>query len=416
MSRKETGVTQRHTRSCPRTAGGSYAPHKCTGLWSYVVDVGRDSNGRRIQEKKGGFLTKQEAREARAARVTTLSSRTADAHRLTVEDFLEQWLEGKRKLRPSTLASYREYIDGVFKPHIGSLRLVELERHPEHLDRMFTALAQPRENGRRLAVGTIHRMYGALRAALNVAVRRRLITFNPALTIELEELPRPRIVVWTAEQVGEFLDFVKDDRLYPLLRLVLMTGLRRGEAVGLRWSDVDLDEKVLTVRQQVVDVGGELHIGAPKTKSGERVVPFDEETAAVLRAQQRAQAAERLAWGEAWVESGLVFTNEDGSILRPEALSRRFKGLAEKSGLPVIRFHDLRHTSASLALSADVAMKVVSVRLGHSSTGFTADRYTHVVPAVAKDAADRIADVVSLAAKRKGHTEAGRGHNDVTAM
>jgi integrase len=111
-----------------------------------------------------------------------------------------------------------------------------------------------------------------------------------------------------------------------------------------------------------------------------------------------------------------VFTNEDGSMLRPEALSRRFKGLAEKSGLPVIRFHDLRHTSASLALSADVAMKVVSVRLGHSSTGFTADRYTHVVPAVAKEAADRIADVVSLAAKRQAHAEAGRAHNDVTAM
>lgn len=156
---------------------------------------GRDSNGKRIQETKGGFLTKQDAREARAARMTTLSTRTADAHALTVGDFLEQWLEGKRKLRPSTLASYREYIDGVFKPHIGSLRLVELERHPEHLDRMFTALAKPRENGRRLAVGTIHRMYGTLRAALNVAVRRRLITFNPALTIELEELPRPRIVV-----------------------------------------------------------------------------------------------------------------------------------------------------------------------------------------------------------------------------
>jgi integrase len=414
--RKETGVTFRHTRRCPRKAGGGYAPHKCTGTWSYVVDVGRDSNGKRIQETKGGFFTKQEAREARAARVTLLSSRTADAHRLTVGDFLEQWLEGKRKLRPSTLASYREYVDGVFKPHIGSLRLVELERQPEHLDRMFTALAQPRENGRRLAVGTIHRMYGALRAALNVAVRRRLITFNPALTIELEELPRPRIVVWTAEQVGEFLGFVKDDRLYPLLRLVLMTGLRRGEAVGLRWCDVDLDEKVLTVRQQVVDVGGELHIGAPKTKSGERVVPFDEETAAVLRTQQRAQAAERLAWGEAWIESGLVFTNEDGSMLRPEALSRRFKGLAEKSGLPVIRFHDLRHTSASLALSADVAMQVVSVRLGHSSTGFTADRYTHVVPAVAKQAADRIADVVSLAAKRQGQGETARAHDDVSAM
>jgi len=191
-------------------------------------------------------------------------------------------------------------------------------------------------------------------------------------------LPRPRIVVWTAEQVGEFLDFVEDERLHPLLRLVLMTGLRRGEAVGLGWSDVDLDEKVLTVRQQVVDVRGELHIGPPKTKSGERVVPFDDETAAVLRAQKRAQGAERLA---------------------------RFG----------TRVHQLRHTSASLALSADVAMKVVSVRLGHSSTGFTADWYTHVVPASAREAADKIADAVSLAARARQAADT-TPISDVSAM
>lgn len=112
--------------------------------------------------------------------------------------------------------------------------------------------------------------------------------------------------------------------------------------------------------------------------------------------------AERLAWGEAWIDSGLVFTNEDGSMLRPDAVSRRFKGAAEKSGLPVIRFHDLRHTSASLALSADVAMKVVSVRLGLSSTGFTADRYTHVVPAVAKD--PRTGSRMSCRSRRSGRS------------
>jgi integrase len=412
--RKETGVTQRHTRLCPREAGGGWAPHKCTGLWSYVIDVGRDSNGKRIQEKKGGFLTKQDAREARAARVATMRSRTGDAFRLTVAQYLEQWLEGKRKLRPSTRESYRDYIDRVFVPHIGSLRLVELERHPEHLERMFTALAQPGENGRRLSPATIRRMYGALRSALNIAVRRRLLSYNPILTVELEEMPRRRILVWTAEQVGEFLDFVKDDRMFPLLRLVLMTGMRRGEACGLRWSDVDLDGKVLTVCQQVVHTQDGLQVCPPKTKSGDRVVPFDDDTAAALRAQQRAQARDRLAWGTAWAKTGLVFTNEDGSMLNPEMVSRRFNALAERSPLPRIRFHDLRHTSASLALSADVAMKVVSARLGHSSSSFTADTYTHVVPTVARDAANRIANAVDLAPKRESVRRAGGER--VTAM
>lgn len=172
----------------------------------------------------------------------------------------------------------------------------------------------------------------------------------------------------------------------------------------------------LDLGAEVVTVNCGLYIGPPKTKSGERCVPFDDETAAVLRAHQRAQAAERLAWGEAWVDSGLVFTREDGSMLRPAMVSLRFKELVTASKLPMIRFHDLRHTSASLALSANVAMKVASVRLGHSSSGFTADTYAHVVPAVAKDAADRIADVVSLASKREQRAETGRAHDDVSAM
>lgn len=194
--------------------------------------------------------------------------------------------------------------------------------------------------------------------------------------------------------------------LYALYGVVVLTGLRRGEALGLRWADVDLDEGVLHVRQQVVAVGTEVRIGPPKTKAGERTVALSEATVAMLREHQARQRPERLMWGEAWHDSGHVFTYEDGRMLRPDHVTHLFRRLAKEAGLPLIRLHNLRHTSASLALAAGVPMKVVSDRLGHSSESITSALYTVVVPAVARDAAERIANVVPLPTRTHDDGEA----------
>jgi integrase len=171
--------------------------------------------------------------------------------------------------------------------------------------------------------------------------------------------------------------------------------MRRGEVCGLRWEDVDFDSRVVRVRQQVVQLAGRCHIGPPKTKSGTRTIALDRGTADVLRAHRGRQNVERDRWGDAWVDSGLVFTREDGALLLPNHVTYHFRALVQSAELPVIRFHGLRHTAASVALAAGVAMKTVSDRLGHSSTAITADLYTHVSPAVAQDAADRIAEVIA---------------------
>lgn len=199
---------------------------------------------------------------------------------------------------------------------------------------------------------------------------------------------------------------IESDRLYAMYLLIVMAGLRRGEAVGLRWSDVELDEQVIAVRQQVVAVRREVRIGPPKTQAGERLVALDATTAAALRAHRRRQLQERLAWGEAWTSTGLVFTHADGLMLRPDFVTHHFRYLAKGADLPVIRLHDLRHTSASLALAAKVPLKVVSDRLGHSSTSITADLYSHLLPVVAAEAAEQIAQLVPRA----------RPEGDVTAM
>jgi integrase len=153
---------------------------------------------------------------------------------------------------------------------------------------------------------------------------------------------------------------------------------------------------MLAVRQQLVETKDGLRFGPPKTRSGERAVPLDALTVEILREHAARQTADRVSWGLGWRERGLVFTRENGDLLRPDYVTHLFARLALEAGLPRIRLHDLRHTSASLALTAGVPMKVVSERLGHSSTAITADLYTHVVPTAAREAADRIAATVPL--------------------
>ena len=411
---------QRHATACPRNADGSgYAPHRCIGKWYYVLEIGRDSKGKRLQEMKGGFGSQREASEARTARRSQLRARPTDAYRLTVGEYLEDWLAGKRRLRQTTRESYREYIDTLFVPRLGSLRLAELESNPQHVEQFFTWLIDaPNRHGHRRSPATVKRVYAVLRSALNVAVRRHMLTFNPVLAVELPEARRPAIETWTAEQTVAFLTYLEGDeeagrepeRLRALYQLALATSMRRGELLGQRWDiDLDIEQAVTRVAEQLVTTRSGVVVGAPKTRAGERPLTFDEYTALVLREHRQRQQAEREAWGEAWTDTGLVFTREDGSALNPEYVSRRFQTLAKRAGVPVIRFHDLRHTSISLGLELGVALKVMSERAGHSSSWFTADTYAHVGNAQARDAGERIGAVVSLAAVRAARAQAQTG-------
>jgi len=394
---KDGTVRQRHVASCPRGSDGALEDHRCRGLWEFVLDGGRYPSGKRRQLTSGGFRTKTEARAALRKVRQELADGIDGDRGLTTGEYLEQWLKGKRSLRPSTLKSYREHLALYLLPHLGHVRLRELR--PQHVDNMISEIISgPRK--RPISAMTVKHVHATLRTALNSAVRRRLIPYNPALPIELPEVVRTPIVVWTPAQVRTFLDASFEDPLYALFHLVVMTGMRRGEAVGLRLVDVDYERSRVRVSQQLLQLGSTTHIGAPKTKAGTRTVPIDPATLQVLLDHRARQLANCAAWGTAWIENGLAFTRVDGSALSPEFVSRRFRDLSQQAGLPRIRFHGLRHTSASLALAAGVAMKTVSDRLGHSTTSITADLYTHVSPEVAQEAASAIAEIVP--AKRQG--------------
>jgi integrase len=392
---KHGTIAQRHTRECPRNEDGSFAPHRCRGSWRYILEYGRDSTGRRLQTSEGGYPTRAAAQSALQEAVRIFGA-DVTVHSLAVGEYLELWLSGKHALKPKTVALYEDMTRNYLTPHLGQIRLLELRAH--HLDRMYAAITMGRR-GRPLSPSTIRRVHAVLRSALNTAVKRRLIPYSPAEHIELAPENPKRPKPWTPEQCHIFIHHAADDRLANLYQLMLVTGMRRGEAVGLRWEDVDLDGQCLFIVQQITEVRGKSVVGTPKTKRGTRLVPIDTETAAMLRRHREAQELERSAWGPAWNDAGLVFTRENGLPLRPEYATRHFQALVEEAGLPAIRLHDLRHTNASLALLAGVEMKVVSERLGHSQISVTADLYTHVNRGLGRDAADRIAAVLGPASE-----------------
>lgn len=404
-------------RRCPKPLAGPCIPGRCAHRWAYTFSAGRDPDtDRRRQYTGGGYRTEREAwracrtamdsadkgtllsrREQRAAREASVQ---AIERTPTVGSYLEGWLAGKAKLRPNTRDGYATIIRMHVAPRIGGLPMTDAALTPRVIRALLEDLAAPHPvTGKVRTKATIARVRATLTSAFGEAVLDGLLTRNPATRVPLPDAAgdggRP-IEVYSPEQLGRFLDVLQADRLGALYHLDAFSGLRRGELVGLEWADVELDAGRLTVRHSITQRGGELRRGKPKTKKGERTVALDAGTVAAMRSHRARQLEERLAWGPAYRDEGLVFAREDGSPLRPDYVTRHFQLLARAAGVPVIRLHDLRHTHASHALAAGVAIKVVSERLGHSSTAITEDIYTHVVPKVAADAAELIAALVHV--------------------
>jgi integrase len=368
--------------------------------WAVVVDVGYDENGKRQQKWHSGF-TRQ--KDAERALIEILGRLEAGAYvepaKLTVRGFLEdEWLPAMRaSLRPLTFESYKLNVSRVV-PSIGSVRLQHLA--PAMLNRLYGELARERkvdgEDRPPLSARSIRYVHTVLRHALSDAVRWNRLARNVADAAEppsAKAAKAPPMQTWSADQLRSFLEHVAEDRLYAAYHLAATTGMRRGELLGLRWRNVDLDTGRVSIVQTLV---GKREFSKPKTDKGRRNVALDPTTVGVLRDHRKRQLEERLAWGPAYQgEHQLAFSREDGSPTWPQSLSRAFECHAKQSGLPVIRFHDLRHTHATLALAAGVHPKVVSERLGHASVGITLDTYSHAIPAMQEEAAARVAALIA---------------------
>jgi integrase len=334
------------------------------------------------------------------------------------------WLAGRRKARPSYARSLDQIGRNWLLPVLSDTALDRISGEScaqvfQRITMFNEEIETAREEGRKPAlpgdvrerpkhvgVATQHRIYAALRGFLNYQWKRaHKIPFNPVYAVELEPETRDAPLVWDPAQVVHFLDFHADDRLIALWRFVLLRGFRRGEMCGLADADVDLDAAAVTVNVALLQIGGTLVWGRPKSKAGERVVGLDSGSVEEYRAHRTRRKREKLAAGEAWQESGRAFTREDGTALHPEYVSRRFRQLAKEAGLPVIKFHAARHTSATLALEAGTKTKIVSEQLGHSTTRITEDLYQHVRVQVQTDAAEQIVNL--LESTKRNHRETG---------
>ena len=367
--RDETG--KQYGAKCPKLKSSRH------GSWGYRLSAGFDpkTNNRRYVSKFG-FESHETAKDEKLEMEKKLHTGSFKFERHTVGEYMSKWFARAVQngdIKPSTAHMYKTYMEADIVPALGAVQLTALRKY--HVANFIDDLI---ESGR--GATTVRRIHSTLRSALNDALERDLIDYNPSARVKLPKVEKAKLQPWEPQEAGVFLDLAAEHRLGALFELAILTGLRRGELVGLRWSDVDLANRRLTVSVQIVRAGTKAIEGTIKTEAGQhRVVPLGDRAAGALIAWQINQSAERAEWDVLYEDSGRVFTMENGTQLRPEYPSRLFQQLQATTTLRVQRFHDLRHLFASLALSNGEDMGIVSKIMGHSNSQITRDLYGHLV-------------------------------------
>jgi integrase len=341
------------------------------------------TGGKRLRRSFFGKTAIEAAKRMREAQAKQDNGLPIPSERLTFQKFAGDWLEAvKPSLKPGTWRRYEEYARLHAVPALGRFPLARIG--PSHLSGLYAAkLAQG------LSPMTVRHLHAVLHRMLSEAARWGLVARNVAALVSPPKAGTRTMQTLSGEQVRMLLEAAAADRLEALYYLAVTTGMRQGEILGLRWQDVSLDGGTLQVRRSVRRIkGGGFVFSEPKSATSRRQLLLPEAATAALRAHKARQNAERLAMGGIWEDNDLVFPNELGRPIEAGNLMRRsFVPLLEKAGLPRVRFHDLRHTAATLLLSKGLHPKIVSEMLGHSQIGITLDLYSHVTPTMQREAA-----------------------------
>jgi integrase len=355
-----------------------------SGLWAAAVDLGW-VNGKRRRRYVYARSELEVIRKRDELRHQLQLGVDLAAPPRTLGAWLSEWLRDIKAhdgTRSSTLRRYREVVNTHLVPALGNIKLDKLTAR--QVQRFLTGLKG------RLAPATVVKIHGVLRVALADAERMDLVPRNVAKSAKPPGVSRSERRALTHEEARRLLSAIAGDRLEPLFLLVLSAGLRRGEVLGLRWSDIDLPGQVMYVRQTLQRVDGDLRFVPPKTHRSARPLPLSNLAIRALKQQRAAQAAERLRAGEHWHGLDLVFASTIGTPLEPRNVNRRFDDLRSRAGLTWLRLHDLRHAFATFLLDQGVELRTVMELLGHSTIRLTADTYGHVLPARAREAASVI--------------------------
>ena len=371
--------SEQRTLSKRRYGVGSIYQRKSDGLWCGAISIG--SRQRRIYGK-----THAEVRARLDAIRSELGKGRLPAGRSpTLAEFLRSWLETsvRPRVRPLTYAGYKVNVEKHLVPTIGKIRLDQLT--PLHVQEMMN---------QRLATGlstkSVAYIHQVLRTALGLAVRWEMVSRNVARLVDRPRVVHKAINPLTPDEARKFLAAIKGHRLEALFSVALALGLRQGEALGLRWDDIDLTSGTLRVRNQLQRIDGKLTLVPPKTDRSRRTLVMPSMIVEQLRAHEKRQVAERLWSGSKWQDNGLVFANRVGGPTQARRVIEQFHETLQQAGLRRVRFHDLRHSCATLLLVQGVSPRVVMEVLGHSEIALTMNAYSHVVPELQREAAERM--------------------------
>lgn len=345
--------------------------------------------------------TRSEVKDKLAKALNDISTnKMVDDTKINLQDWIVIWLEEYKKLalKRTSLDNYYRY----FNTHIKNSNLGKTPLKKINAILLQSFINEKSQNGRADGSGSLKRssvkhIYNVLYGSLEQAMKNNMISFNPCKAIVLPKNDKKEILYFTPEQADQFLESVKGSKYYLLYALVLVTGLRLGEVIALRWENVDLEEKRISVKLNTVIVSkeqqlekgvlhSELILQTPKTKKSLRTLYIEEPIVSMLKVLRETQIKINMEVGEAYIDSGFVFTNDHGEMMHPRSVQDHFKRAVKKAGLPNLHFHCLRHTAATLMLYKKIDVKTVQEILGHENIMTTLDIYTHVMEDMKRDA------------------------------
>jgi len=365
-----------------------------SGHWRAQITL----NGRRLSHT---FSTQRDCQEwIRKIRGQIDDGLTFAITKITLVDFLKGWLiDTRAALQQSTWIKNEQICRSYINPYLGQVKIRELR--PEHIQVVYRSLLD-----QKVGTYTVIKVHTVLHSALQQATRTGMINRNPASYVKPPREPANEMAILNESQVSQLLVAANGHRWEALYHLAIVTGMRQMEILGLKWTDLDWLHQTLKVERQLVrSTRNGVEFSSPKTRYGKRSIALGGKTIEVLRAHYNRQQVERLAAGSNWVENGLIFSNSSGGPIDHSNLVRNFKQLLRDAGLPASRFHDLRHTAASLMLNANIPVIVVSRRLGHARASITLDVYGHLIPSMQSEAAELIDQMVTPVAVELSKTK-----------
>ena len=365
------------------------------GRWEGRYTAGHDpETGKAIYKNVLGRTQAEAKAKLKAAIEETKNLDVTKVGKYTVGAWMDEWLENyaKVKVRPSSHQTYRGYIDSHIKPNIGKIQLEKLasldlqKLYKKLLEKGRVDRIESKKQSKGLSPKTVRNIHQIIASAMKLAKEQRLIAADPTEGCALPKLEHREMKTLPIEQLTSFLREAKESGGFEMYYVELATGLRRGELLGLKWEDIDLERGDLRVKWQVARIDGEIVEAPLKTKNAYRTLPLAEDTIQVLKQQKKKVGS-----------SPWVFPSPTGGPISPDSVLHMLHRVLKRAGLPRVRFHDLRHTFATLALQNGMDIKTVSGMLGHFSAGFTLDTSAHVTTAAQKEAARTMEKVLTAA-------------------